>query len=155
MLIGQAMRNTNVQSAARVLGGTVVVSEKFISSCLTLFEEAMQQKAQKVAPRTHAHSQSRGRCFTSVCVLSQEVKSNPVFVLTEDDLKQASVLSESSAPSRKEKREAERRKKATGWVFLFVCLFSFSFESFASQPVESQDPHHVPSQEDPDDFSAL
>lgn len=89
MLINQAMRNTKVQSAARVLGGTVVVSEKFISSCLTLFEEAMQQRAQK------------------------EVKSNPVFVITEDDLKQAAVLSESSAPSKKEKREAERRKKAT------------------------------------------
>lgn len=51
MLINQAMRNTNVQSSARVLGGTVVVSEKFISSCLSLFDEAMQQKAQKV--RTH------------------------------------------------------------------------------------------------------
>lgn len=51
MLINQAMRNTNVQSAARVLGETVVVSEKFISSCLTLFEEAMQQRAQKVEPR--------------------------------------------------------------------------------------------------------
>lgn len=51
MLINQAMRNANVQSAARVLGGTVVVSEKFISSCLTLFDEAMHQKAQKVAPR--------------------------------------------------------------------------------------------------------
>ncbi|XP_075872525.1 E3 UFM1-protein ligase 1 [Nelusetta ayraudi] len=89
MLINQAMRNTKVQSAARVLGGTVVVSEKFISSCLTLFEEAMQQRAQK------------------------EVKSNPVFVITEDDLKQAAVLNESSAPSKKEKREAERRKKAT------------------------------------------
>ncbi|XP_071334564.1 E3 UFM1-protein ligase 1 [Trachinotus anak] len=89
MLINQAMRNTAVQSSARVLGGTVVVSEKFISSCLSLFDEAMQQKAQK------------------------EVKNNPVFLITEDDLKQASTLTESSAPSKKEKREAERRKKAT------------------------------------------
>uniref|UniRef100_A0A3P8RQ89 E3 UFM1-protein ligase 1 n=1 Tax=Amphiprion percula TaxID=161767 RepID=A0A3P8RQ89_AMPPE len=88
MLISQAMRNTNVQSSARVLGGTVVVSEKFISNCLCLFDEAMQQKAQK------------------------EVKNNPVFLITEEDLKQASILTESSALSKKEKREAERRKKA-------------------------------------------
>lgn len=50
MLINQAMRNTNVQSSARVLGGTVVVSEKFISNCLSVFDEVMQQKAQKVRP---------------------------------------------------------------------------------------------------------
>uniref|UniRef100_A0A4W6DLY5 E3 UFM1-protein ligase 1 n=1 Tax=Lates calcarifer TaxID=8187 RepID=A0A4W6DLY5_LATCA len=81
--------NADVHSSARVLGGTVVVSEKFISNCLSLFDEAMQQKAQK------------------------EVKNNPVFLITEDDLKQASILTESSAPSKKEKREAERRKKAT------------------------------------------
>ncbi|KAM6915341.1 E3 UFM1-protein ligase 1 [Xenentodon cancila] len=89
MLINQAMRNTNVQSAARVLGGTVVISEKFISNCLSLFEEAMQRKAEK------------------------EVKNNPVFLISEDDLKQASILMESSAPSKKEKREAERKKKAS------------------------------------------
>lgn len=89
MLINQAMRNTNVLSSARVLGDTVVVSEKFISNCLSVFDEAMQQKAQK------------------------EVKSNPVFLISEDDLKQASMLTESSAPSKKEKRDAERRKKAS------------------------------------------
>ncbi|CAJ1077482.1 E3 UFM1-protein ligase 1 [Xyrichtys novacula] len=89
MLISQAMRNTNVHSSARILGGTVVVSEKFISNCLTLFDEAMQQKAQK------------------------EVKNNPVFLISENDVKQASALTESSALSKKEKREAERRKKAT------------------------------------------
>jgi len=50
MLITQAMRNTNVQSSARVLGETVVVSEKFISNCLSLFDDAMQQKAEKVEP---------------------------------------------------------------------------------------------------------
>ncbi|XP_019947507.2 E3 UFM1-protein ligase 1 [Paralichthys olivaceus] len=88
ILINQAMRNTDIQSSARVLGGTVVVSEKFISNCLSLFDEAMQQKAQK------------------------EVKNNPVFLITEDDLKQSS-MTENSAPSKKEKREAERRKKAT------------------------------------------
>lgn len=48
MLINQALRNSNVQSQARVLGGTVVVSEKFIGICQALFEDAMQQKAQKV-----------------------------------------------------------------------------------------------------------
>ncbi|KAG7244195.1 hypothetical protein INR49_004268 [Caranx melampygus] len=89
MLINQAMRNTAVQSSARVLGGTVVVSEKFISNCLSLFDEAMQQKAKK------------------------EVKNNPVFLITEDDLKQASMLTESTTLSKKEKREADRKKKAT------------------------------------------
>lgn len=48
MLISQAMRNSNIQSSARVLGGTVVVSEKFISNCLAVFDEAMLQKADKV-----------------------------------------------------------------------------------------------------------
>uniref|UniRef100_A0A667YXI7 E3 UFM1-protein ligase 1 n=1 Tax=Myripristis murdjan TaxID=586833 RepID=A0A667YXI7_9TELE len=89
MLISQAMRNANVQSSARLLGGTVVVSEKFISNCVSLFDEAMQHKAQK------------------------EVKNNPVFLITEEDLKQASLVTESTALSKKEKREAERRKKAT------------------------------------------
>ncbi|XP_029352164.1 E3 UFM1-protein ligase 1 isoform X2 [Echeneis naucrates] len=89
MLINQAMRNVDVQSLARVLGGNVVVSEKFISSCISLFDDAMQQKAHK------------------------EVKNNPVFVITEDDMKQVSVLAESAVLSKKEKREAERRKKAT------------------------------------------
>ncbi|KAM4633692.1 E3 UFM1-protein ligase 1 [Polymixia lowei] len=89
ILINQAMRNTSVQSSARVLGDTVVVSEKFISNSLSLFDEAMQRKAQK------------------------EVKNNPVFLITEDDVKHASMLTESTAPSKKEKREAERRKKTT------------------------------------------
>lgn len=52
ILITQAMRNTNIQSSARVLGGTVVVSEKFISDCVSLFDEAMQKKAQKVQLQT-------------------------------------------------------------------------------------------------------
>ncbi|KAM6954655.1 E3 UFM1-protein ligase 1 [Aplochiton taeniatus] len=89
ILINQAMRNTNVQSSARVLGGTVVVSEKFISNCLTLFDDAMQLKAQK------------------------EVKNNPVFLITEDDLKQSHMVPESTTTSKKEKREAERKKKTT------------------------------------------
>uniref|UniRef100_A0A3P9AB82 E3 UFM1-protein ligase 1 n=1 Tax=Esox lucius TaxID=8010 RepID=A0A3P9AB82_ESOLU len=92
IIINEAMRTTNVQSTARVLGDTVVVSEKFISNCLALFDEAMQHKAQK------------------------EVKNNPVFLITEEDLKLGSIMTESTAPSKKEKREAERRKKTTGNV---------------------------------------
>uniref|UniRef100_A0A674CRJ5 E3 UFM1-protein ligase 1 n=1 Tax=Salmo trutta TaxID=8032 RepID=A0A674CRJ5_SALTR len=90
IIINEAMRTTNVQSTARVLGDTVVVSEKFISNCLCLFEETMQHKAQK------------------------EAKNNPVFLITEDDLKQGAMMTENTAPSKKEKREAERRKKTTG-----------------------------------------
>ncbi|KAM8831633.1 E3 UFM1-protein ligase 1 [Spinachia spinachia] len=89
MLINQAMRNTNVLSAARVLGETVVVSEKFLSNCLSLFDDTMLQKAQK------------------------EVKNNPVFLITEDDLKQAAMVMECSTTSKKDKRDAERKKKAT------------------------------------------
>uniref|UniRef100_A0A8C7FJY8 E3 UFM1-protein ligase 1 n=1 Tax=Oncorhynchus kisutch TaxID=8019 RepID=A0A8C7FJY8_ONCKI len=89
IIINEAMRKTNVQSTARILGDTVVVSEKFISNCLSLFDEAMQNKALK------------------------EVKNNPVFLITEDDLKQGYMMTENTAPSKKEKREAERRKKTT------------------------------------------
>ncbi|XP_061684651.1 E3 UFM1-protein ligase 1 [Syngnathoides biaculeatus] len=89
MLINQAMRNTNVQSTARVLGGTVVVSEKWIGECLALFDDSIQQKARN------------------------EFKSNPVLLLTEEDLKQASAVAENSGMSRKDKREAERKKKGT------------------------------------------
>ncbi|KAM9551531.1 E3 UFM1-protein ligase 1-like isoform 2-T2 [Salvelinus alpinus] len=86
IIINEAMRKTNVQSTARILGDTVVVSEKFISNCLSLFDEAMQHKA---------------------------LKNNPVFLITEDDLKQGAMMTENTAPSKKEKREAERRKKTT------------------------------------------
>ncbi|XP_036405513.1 E3 UFM1-protein ligase 1 [Megalops cyprinoides] len=89
ILVNQVMRTTNVQSSARLLCGTVVVSEKFISNCISLFDEAMQQRALK------------------------EVKNNPVFLITEEDLKQASAMTENTAPSKKEKREEQRRKKAT------------------------------------------
>ncbi|XP_041721072.2 E3 UFM1-protein ligase 1-like [Coregonus clupeaformis] len=89
IIINEAMRTTNVQSTARVLGDTVVVSEKFISNCLCLFEETMQHKAQK------------------------EAKNNPVFLITEDDLKQGAMMTENTAPSKKEKREAERRRRTT------------------------------------------
>ncbi|XP_028295701.1 E3 UFM1-protein ligase 1 [Gouania willdenowi] len=89
MLISQAMRNANVQSSARVLGETVVISEKFISNCLSLFTEAMEQKAQK------------------------EHKNNPVFLITQENVKQVPIMSEGSTLSKKEKRESERRKKVT------------------------------------------
>ncbi|XP_054618055.1 E3 UFM1-protein ligase 1 [Dunckerocampus dactyliophorus] len=89
MLINQAMRNMNVQSTARLLGDTMVVTEKFISGCLSLFDDAIHQKAQK------------------------EVKSNPVLLITEEDLKQASVVAENAGLSKKEKKEADRRKKPT------------------------------------------
>ncbi|XP_076128606.1 E3 UFM1-protein ligase 1 [Alosa pseudoharengus] len=89
ILINQVMRTTNVQSSARVLSGTVVVSEKFISNCLALFNEAMQHKAQR------------------------EVKNNPVFLITEEDLKQPSVLAENTT-SRKDKRDERRKKAAEG-----------------------------------------
>ncbi|TNM94634.1 hypothetical protein fugu_017393 [Takifugu bimaculatus] len=89
MVINQAIRNTNVHSSARVLGDTFVVSEKFISNCLKFFDEAMQHKAQK------------------------DVKNNPVFLISEEDLKHASMLNESTAPSKKEKKEAERKTKTT------------------------------------------
>ncbi|XP_026147411.1 E3 UFM1-protein ligase 1 [Carassius auratus] len=87
ILLNEVLRGMNVQSSARLLS-TCVVSEKFITGCIALFDDIMQQKAQK------------------------EVKNNPVFLITEDDVKQASVLLESSASSKKDKRD-ERRKKAS------------------------------------------
>ncbi|XP_061626558.1 E3 UFM1-protein ligase 1 [Phyllopteryx taeniolatus] len=89
MLINQATRNTNVQSSARVLGGTVVVSEKWISRCFGLFEDSIQRKAQK------------------------EFTSDPVLLIAEEDLKRASVVAENSGPSKKDKRDGERKRKAT------------------------------------------
>lgn len=47
------------------------------------------------------------------CLL-QEFKNNPVFLITEEDLKQASILKDNFTPSKKDKKEAERRKKTTG-----------------------------------------
>ncbi|XP_062858526.1 E3 UFM1-protein ligase 1 [Trichomycterus rosablanca] len=86
MLIDHVMRSVHAQSSARVLG-TSVVTEKFISSCIALFGNIMQQKAQT------------------------EMKNDPVMLLTEDDVKLSSVTMESSGVKR-EKRE-ERRKKVT------------------------------------------
>uniref|UniRef100_A0A671SZT7 E3 UFM1-protein ligase 1 n=1 Tax=Sinocyclocheilus anshuiensis TaxID=1608454 RepID=A0A671SZT7_9TELE len=96
ILLNEVLRAMNVQSSARLLS-TSVVSEKFITGCIALFDDIMQQKAQK------------------------EVKNNPVFLIMEDDVKQASVLLETSTSSKKDKRD-ERRKKATGKESLFQII---------------------------------
>ncbi|XP_051510701.1 E3 UFM1-protein ligase 1-like isoform X2 [Myxocyprinus asiaticus] len=88
ILLNEVMRSMNMQSSARLLS-TVVVSEKFISGCLALFDDIMQKKAQK------------------------ELKNNPVFLITEEDIKQTSLLLETSSFSKKDRRD-ERRKKAAG-----------------------------------------
>ncbi|KAI5094474.1 E3 UFM1-protein ligase 1 [Silurus meridionalis] len=85
-LISHVIHSVHAQSSARALG-TAVVSEKFISSCLVLFDDIMQQKAQ------------------------MEVKSDPVLLLTEDDVKLAPAMAENS--SRKRDKREERRKKAS------------------------------------------
>ncbi|KAK2846306.1 hypothetical protein Q7C36_011160 [Tachysurus vachellii] len=85
-LINHVIHSVHVQSSVRVLG-SAVISERFISSCLVLFDDIMQQKAQA------------------------EVKSDPVLLLTEDDVKLGPVIADSSNTKR-DKRE-ERRKKAS------------------------------------------
>ncbi|XP_045150313.1 E3 UFM1-protein ligase 1 isoform X2 [Echinops telfairi] len=87
MLLQQVMRAFSKQASAVVFSDTVVVSEKFISDCIGLFSELMHQKAEK------------------------EMKNNPVHLITEEDLKQVSIL-ESSTTGKKDKKE-ERRRKAT------------------------------------------
>lgn len=47
ILLNEVVRTMNMQSSARILS-TFVISEKFISGCLALFDDIMQQKAQKV-----------------------------------------------------------------------------------------------------------
>ncbi|KAG9493270.1 hypothetical protein GDO78_001265, partial [Eleutherodactylus coqui] len=86
ILLQQVMRTLNKNSSACVFGDNIVVSEKFINECANIFNDLMQHKAEK------------------------EMKKNPVFLVTEEDLKQASVLE--NAVSKKEKKD-ERRKKAT------------------------------------------
>jgi hypothetical protein len=51
-------------------------------------------------------------CLPTKHVLFQEMKNNPVHLITEEDLKQISIL-ESVNTSKKDKKD-ERRKKATG-----------------------------------------
>ncbi|KAM4692999.1 LOW QUALITY PROTEIN: E3 UFM1-protein ligase 1 [Discoglossus pictus] len=87
MLLQQVMRILNKPSSARVFGDTIVVSEKFINGCTDVFTSLMHHKAEK------------------------EMKNSPVFLVTEEDLKQASVL-ENATVVKKDKKE-ERRKKAT------------------------------------------
>lgn len=115
MVINQAMRNTNVHSSVRVMGDMFVVSEKFISNCLKLFDEAMHLKAQKVVTRVqNTTPQYMQTAYVIGNCLLQEFKNNPVFLITEEDLKQASILNESFTPSKKDKKESECRKKPTG-----------------------------------------
>ncbi|XP_008149399.2 E3 UFM1-protein ligase 1 isoform X2 [Eptesicus fuscus] len=87
MLLQQVMRRFSKQPSAVVFSDTVAVSEKFINDCTELFSELMHQKAEK------------------------EMKNNPVHLITEEDLKQVSIL-ESSNTSKKDKKD-ERRRKAT------------------------------------------
>ncbi|XP_037698632.1 E3 UFM1-protein ligase 1 isoform X2 [Choloepus didactylus] len=87
ILLQQVMRAFSKQASATVFSDTVVVSEKFINDCIELFNELMHQKAEK------------------------EMKNNPVHLITEEDLKQVSIL-ESVNTSKKDKKD-ERRRKAT------------------------------------------
>ncbi|XP_014739129.1 PREDICTED: E3 UFM1-protein ligase 1 isoform X1 [Sturnus vulgaris] len=87
ILLQQVMRSLNKSSSGLVFSDTIAVSEKFLSSCAELFSDLMQQKAEK------------------------EIKNNPVNLISEEDLKQASCL-ENSYANKKDKKD-ERRKKAT------------------------------------------
>ncbi|NXR10054.1 UFL1 ligase, partial [Semnornis frantzii] len=87
ILLQQVMRSLSKNSSGLVFSDTIVVSERFVSSCAELFSERMQQKAEK------------------------EMKNNPVNLITEEDLKQPSGL-EYSYAGKKDKKD-ERRKKAT------------------------------------------
>uniref|UniRef100_A0A8B9TAA0 E3 UFM1-protein ligase 1 n=1 Tax=Anas platyrhynchos TaxID=8839 RepID=A0A8B9TAA0_ANAPL len=87
ILLQQVMRSLNKNSSGLVFSDTIVVSEKFLSSCTDLFSDMMKQKAEK------------------------EMKNNPVHLITEEDLKQASVLENSNA-NKKDKKD-DRRRKAT------------------------------------------
>ncbi|XP_037104001.1 E3 UFM1-protein ligase 1 [Syngnathus acus] len=85
--IEQAMRNADVQTAAVLLAGTVVVSQKWIGECLALFDRSVQERAQK------------------------EFKRNPVLLITEEDVKRAAVAENASGACKKDKREVERKGK--------------------------------------------
>ncbi|NXJ75794.1 UFL1 ligase, partial [Trogon melanurus] len=87
ILLQQVMRSLKKNSSGLVFSDTIVVSEKFISSCADLFSDMMQQKAEK------------------------DMKNNPVNLITEEDLKQASGL-ENAYANKKDKKD-DRRKKAT------------------------------------------
>ncbi|XP_077160006.1 E3 UFM1-protein ligase 1 isoform X2 [Paroedura picta] len=86
MLLQQVMRSFINQPSTLVFSDTVVVSERFIKNCAELFNDLMHQKAEK------------------------EMKNNnPVHLITEEDLKQSSLIE--NASSKKDKKD-ERRKKA-------------------------------------------
>lgn len=87
MLLQQVMRAFSKQASGVVFSNTVVVSEKFINNCVKLFSEQMHQKAVK------------------------EIKNNPVHLISEEDLKEAS-FSENVNTNKKDKKD-ERRRKAT------------------------------------------
>ncbi|KAM4817508.1 E3 UFM1-protein ligase 1 [Urocitellus parryii] len=87
ILLQQVMRAFSKQASAIIFSDTVVVSEKFINDCTELFSELMHQKAEK------------------------EMKNNPVHLITEEDLKQVSIL-ENVNTNKKDKKD-ERRRRAT------------------------------------------
>ncbi|XP_018414311.1 PREDICTED: E3 UFM1-protein ligase 1 [Nanorana parkeri] len=89
ILLQQVMRKLNKSSSSRIFGDTIIISEKFISECAGLFNDLMQHKAEK------------------------EMKHSPVFLVTEADLKQASLL-ENAIVGKKDKREDRRKKAAEG-----------------------------------------
>ncbi|KAM9315624.1 E3 UFM1-protein ligase 1 [Gastrophryne carolinensis] len=89
ILLQQVMRILNKNSSARIFGDTIVVSEKFISECAGFFNDLMHHKAEK------------------------ETKNGPVFLVTEEDLKQAALLG-NAAVGKKDKREDRRKKAAEG-----------------------------------------
>ncbi|KAM7027034.1 E3 UFM1-protein ligase 1 [Passerculus sandwichensis] len=88
ILLQQVMRSLNKSSSGLVFNDTIAVSEKFLSSCAELFSDLMQQKAEK------------------------EIKNNPVNLITEEDLKQASL--ENSYANKKDKKDERRKKAAEG-----------------------------------------
>ncbi|XP_010946721.1 E3 UFM1-protein ligase 1 isoform X2 [Camelus ferus] len=87
ILLQHVMRALSKQASAVVFSDTIVVSEKYLNDCMELFSELMHQKAEK------------------------EMKTNPVHLITEEDLKQVSIL-ESINTNKKDKKD-ERRRKAT------------------------------------------
>ncbi|XP_075058903.1 E3 UFM1-protein ligase 1 [Mixophyes fleayi] len=89
ILLQQVMRTLNKTSSARIFGDTIVVSEKFISECTGIFNDLMHHKAEK------------------------EMKKSPVFLVTEEDIKQATLL-ENATLGKKDKKEERRKKAAEG-----------------------------------------
>lgn len=61
----------------------------------------------------------------NVCSSFQEMKNNPVNLITEEDLKQVSGL-ENLYANKKDKKD-ERRKKATGKASIFILNQIFFF----------------------------